>query len=393
MSFAGLMSHKLSCKSQFKAKPVKTGSKKVAADKENINQTETSSLADDEVKSPRVIVPWGKEDYFHKTDALLSLIEDSPTWQAAFGFDLGGLKNPTPTGKGKSLIQHCADIAIAFFITGEKESTWTTKDIKLLRGSNDIHSLKSTYHAFKELLGETGHGLVVAGSASELYQGSEATNAWENIEKKFPWYCHMAALIGGNPNYSRKAISNSQSALDLSVLDHAVDEEENGDPCTPVPFDDEEEEDIPDPSLPLQEFTLDDSKEKCREGQHRVQEKFKLTIPSKRLSDVSSVSQSAKKRKTPQDLIKEVAHAEREVRVSMNEINAREKTARERIKRKVAHDTAVELETMRLRVQREEAAAQRAHELAMMDKQIQLALLQQGRQVGTLGVIDPQLRG
>ncbi|KAI6000094.1 hypothetical protein EDD15DRAFT_2193544 [Pisolithus albus] len=383
MSFAGLMSHKPSCKSQFKAKPVKTGSKKVAADKENINQTETSSLADDEVKSPRVVVPWGKEDYFHKTDALFSLIEDSPTWRAAFGFDLGGLKNPTPTGKGKSLIQHCADIAIAFFITGEKESTWTTKDIKLLRGV-----IKN-----RELLGETGHGLVVAGSTSELYQGSEAANAWENIEKKFPWYCCMAALIGGNPNYSRKAISNSQSALDLSVLDHAVDEEENGDPCTPVPFDDEEEEDIPDPSSPLQEFTLDDSKEKCREGQHRVQEKFKLTIPSKRSSDVSSVSQSAKKHKTPQDFIKEVAHAEREVQVSMNEINAREKTARERIKRKVAHDTAVELETMRLRVQREEAAAQRAHELAMMDKQIQLALLQQGGQVGTLGVIDPQLRG
>ncbi|KIK17977.1 hypothetical protein PISMIDRAFT_110303 [Pisolithus microcarpus 441] len=192
---------------------------------------------------------WGKEDYFHKTDALLSLIEDSPTWQAAFGFDLGGLKNSTPMGKGKSLIQHCTDIAITFFITGDKKSTWTTKDIKLLQGvvKNLAHmtpgGLKSTYHAFKEFLGETGYGLLVARSTSELYQGSEAANAWgklincrvccassdqfaENIEKKFPWYCHMAALIGGNPNHSCKAISNSQSALDLSVLDHAVNEEE-----------------------------------------------------------------------------------------------------------------------------------------------------------------------
>ena len=58
-------------------------------------------------------------------DTLLTLIEESATWWAAFGFDLGGLNNKTPTGKGKSLIQHCANIAIAFFITG---------DIKQLRG-------------------------------------------------------------------------------------------------------------------------------------------------------------------------------------------------------------------------------------------------------------------
>ncbi|KAI6127908.1 hypothetical protein EDD16DRAFT_1516527 [Pisolithus croceorrhizus] len=321
------MSHKPLHKSQSKTKPAKTGLKKVAANKENLNQAETLSLADDEVKGPHVIVLWGKEDYFHKTNALLSLIEDSPTWRQGFDMDNQGYQ--------ASL------------------------------------SLKSSYHTCKELLGETGHGLIVAGSASELFQGSEAANAWENIEKKFPWYHHMAALIGSNPNYSCKVISNSQSALDLSVLDHVIDEDDDGDPHTPVPFDDEEEEDILGLSSPLQEFTIDDSKKNCVEGQHK----------------------SVKKHKTPQDLIKEVAHAEQEVQVSMNESNAQEKTAYEQIKCKAAHDTTVELESMQLRVQQEEAAAQHAHELAMMDKQIQLALLQWGGQVGTSVVIDPQLQG
>ena len=62
---------------------------------------------------------WGKKEYWHKIDTLLTLIEESATWQAAFGFDLGGLNHKTPTGKGKSLIQHCADIAVTFFIMGD----------------------------------------------------------------------------------------------------------------------------------------------------------------------------------------------------------------------------------------------------------------------------------
>ena len=40
----------------------------------------------------------------------------------------------------------------------------------------------------------------------------------EDIQKKFPWYLRMAALVGGSPKYSRKAVSNSQSVLDLTVL-------------------------------------------------------------------------------------------------------------------------------------------------------------------------------
>ena len=38
--------------------------------------------------------------------------------------------------------------------------------------------LKSNYHAFKEMLGQTGHGLMVA---AELHEGSDAANVWGNL--------------------------------------------------------------------------------------------------------------------------------------------------------------------------------------------------------------------
>jgi hypothetical protein len=41
--------------------------------------------------------------------------------------------------------------------------------------------LKSSYHAFKEMLGQTGHGLVVAGLETELHEGSDAANIWVNL--------------------------------------------------------------------------------------------------------------------------------------------------------------------------------------------------------------------
>jgi hypothetical protein len=36
----------------------------------------------------------------------------------------------------------------------------------------------------------------------------------------------MALLVGGNPNHSRNSISNSQSMLDLSILDPTVEGDE-----------------------------------------------------------------------------------------------------------------------------------------------------------------------
>jgi len=117
--------------------------------------------------------------------------------------------------------------------------------------------------------------------------------------------------------------------------------------------------------------------------------KLKLTLPMKRKHESPAISHVSKKRKSPQDLVREVADAECQARLIMNETNAKECTAREQIKRQSAHDTAIAVEQMRIKAQEEQAAAQRAHDLLMMEKQIELARLNSRFPVP----IDPRLQG
>lgn len=69
------------------------------------------------------------------TDQLLTLIEDSVTWKVALGFDKGASANWTPTSKGKSFIQHCSDIAEAFFLGDNAtiKGAYTMEDLPILR--------------------------------------------------------------------------------------------------------------------------------------------------------------------------------------------------------------------------------------------------------------------
>ena len=55
------------------------------------------------------------------------------------------------------------------------------------------------------------------------------------MEKKFPWYLRMNELMGGSPISSRKAVANSQSTLDLSIL--GVEDEDEDD-------DDDDDDDV-----------------------------------------------------------------------------------------------------------------------------------------------------
>ena len=45
-------------------------------------------------------------------------------WKGVFGFDKGVEKDITPTGKGKSMIEHCASIVKVLFTTSEKDSEY-----------------------------------------------------------------------------------------------------------------------------------------------------------------------------------------------------------------------------------------------------------------------------
>jgi hypothetical protein len=110
--------------------------------------------------------------------------------------------------------------------------------------------------------------------------------------------------------------------------------------------------------------------------------KHTITLQSKRHADTPAYAKSAsKKRMFVHDMAREVADAEHEARLRMNETNAKECTARKQIKRRSAHDTALAVERMWV----EHAAAQREHELLMMEKQIELERIR-------AGIIGPQLR-
>lgn len=83
--------------------------------------------------------------------------------------------------------------------------------------------------------------------------------------------------------------------------------------------------------------------------------------------------------------------AERAAQMEMSHLNAKERTAREVIKRQAAQETALKIEQLCLKYQQEESAHQRAHELMMLDRQLQLEQLKMGIRPGP--VIDPQLEG
>ncbi|KAF9235926.1 hypothetical protein BU15DRAFT_64469 [Melanogaster broomeanus] len=364
--------------------------------KKTTKSNKENSEASHDAKPKARTTTLAKPENHHMTDSLLTLIEDSVTWKGALGFDKGAEVDSTPTGKGKNFLQHCADIATAFFVTGEVGSEWEPHDVPSLKIviKNQINrrvnlgmslSLKTTYQAYRKELGETGHGLVVAGREEELYEGSPAANVYEDIQKKFPWYRRMDELMGSSPAHNRSAVSNSQSTLDLSVLGgNDTDNEDNISRRTPTPMDDDDV--IPWPLSPLANLHVEEDVKDVVSPR-----KLKLVVPSKRSADSAAVSQSTKKRKTPQDLVKEVADAERQARLVMNETNAKHHIEREQIKRNSAYETAVTVERMRLKVQEELAAAQRAHDLVMIEKQIELARIQAAFRAD--GAIDPQLQG
>jgi hypothetical protein len=101
-----------------------------------------------------------------------------------------------------------------------------------------------------------------------------------------------------------------------------------------------------------------------------------------------------RKRKTISDMIWDESEHIRLTRIKIAEVYAKEKTTREKVKRQ----SVAEVELERLRFQREEGEKQRAHEVMMMDRQIELERLR-AIAAGHISPpilnsnIDPMLRG
>jgi hypothetical protein len=75
--------------------------------------------------------------------------------------------------------------------------------------------------------------------------------------------------------------------------------------------------------------------------------------------------------KTISDMVQEESEHIRVTRIKIAEFQAKEKTARDKVKRQ----TLANIELQRLQFQREEGEKQRAHEVMMMDRQIELERL------------------
>ncbi|KAI6000359.1 hypothetical protein F5J12DRAFT_894809 [Pisolithus orientalis] len=149
------------------------------------------------------------------TDELLTLVESNMKWMVAFGFDKSSASSRL------TIIECCAQIAQALFITDKPGTPFGPSDLKKLTEAvkNCISSLCTTYNDYHKQLGETGHGLIVSDHEHEITPGSEIANVYDLIKAKFPWYQQMHELSGTSPIASHVAISNSTSSLDLSVLD------------------------------------------------------------------------------------------------------------------------------------------------------------------------------
>lgn len=80
------------------------------------------------------ICSWSKSKNHLVTDELLMLIKSKTHWKVALGFDKGAFPDAeSQNSQGKTLLEHCADIAAALFIKDKPDTKWTHDDIKDLR--------------------------------------------------------------------------------------------------------------------------------------------------------------------------------------------------------------------------------------------------------------------
>ncbi|KAJ7465849.1 hypothetical protein B0H11DRAFT_2284788 [Mycena galericulata] len=254
----------------------------------------------------------------------------------------------------------------------------------LLRAQRASRTLKTKYKDYRTLLGSTGQGVVENDKTKDIEPGSNIENIWDLIKAKFPWYLRMHALMGSSPAVDRSALAHSQTRVDLSVLDG------RGKKVVPIDSDDDSASDAesdkisnwdkndgplsissssppPDHSLPI--------------PQTPVQVKPEPTHAS-----VGRSGPHGTKRKSIQEHVEEIATADRAQRTKVAEIREHGKTVRAKGK----FEAKSELELAKMRHQATEAERQRQHEIAMMDRQMELERI---RQAGPAAFGPPQVPG
>ncbi|THU80472.1 hypothetical protein K435DRAFT_874351 [Dendrothele bispora CBS 962.96] len=332
--------------------------KKKANDEEKENRAGDSGGEEDTEAKRETLIPWSEDKWHHLTDRPLGLIEDSPAWRQALGFSKKEDDISTANlSSGKRIDTVYKDIAKKLLHDATSPEEWKTVPLQKLKVpvKNRIFTLKRTFTKHKKELKETGHGLVEA-------------DREDKIQKIFPWYKRMIHLMGTSPVVDRSAIANSTSTFDLSCLKDRNDQDQarrageesppwdiaNGGPLP-------REDDIDDPLLNM-------------DSSSQVDLDSPLHTPTK--ADAIQRNRdpqvcTAKRKHNIADSITQGLAASRAAAEEGANTRFREKMAMYDWKRR----DKMEHEEKQMRFEREEAEARRAHELAMMDKRIELQRL------------------
>ncbi|TFY76194.1 hypothetical protein EWM64_g7820 [Hericium alpestre] len=342
-------------------------------DKENLTElapgSEGSGSKAKKTRSRTVL--WAKKPAL--TDVLLTIIEDSPRYRQAFGFEKG------------------ANGAVTVVLLIENpDEPYTVNKMSSLKEAikGRINVIKTSYIKYCNLLGETGQGLINDDWESEIIEGSDIANIWDEIQKKFPWYKRVNNLYGRSPVVDRSAVTNSASDLDTSILDRHPGQQLHREieHLESAPSDDEIQLVFAitgDSDTTLQiicDIKADDDDDEGRLFTSVIQPKTESSSSQKVLSTPAKPSSGiGQKCKSIFDQVQELAVGEHKNRLKMACIREAEKTNHRVAAEHVKHDATVALERFCLQHQSQESEKQRAHELLMMEKQIELARIQSGQ--------------
>ncbi|KAF8992328.1 hypothetical protein BDQ17DRAFT_229841 [Cyathus striatus] len=130
-------------------------------------------------------IRWSDPKNFHLTDSLLSWIEENVSYRRIFGFKPIEMQSTT-NRTSLTIIQACREIVPMVFL---ETSMSVEKLEKLALAFKACMKKPSTkYKEYYNQLGSTGHGLIEEGRKAEIHEGTEIFNAWQKIQREFPWY-------------------------------------------------------------------------------------------------------------------------------------------------------------------------------------------------------------
>ncbi|KAF8064138.1 hypothetical protein FPV67DRAFT_1451371 [Lyophyllum atratum] len=336
-----------------------------AEDKEN--KDPKGNKAKGKAKRRAPAVSWTTKENEDLSFTLISIIEASPALLIAFGFDKGDTENNSGGGKGHK--EHCCTIARKLFLDPStpdaRFAAFSEDDIEQLKDvvKNRINALKRGYTTHRKEMSETGQGLMDEDKEDEIVEGSEIDNIHKKILAKFPWYKRMHKLMGMSPIVDKSAIANSTTpSINLNMLGR------HGKASRTSPKWDIEHDSGSDSVKTLSDHSDDSLSDSDLDIKTPV-------TPSQPLKAANAGKSTGQKRKGIHDMVTNLTSASRDTAVKIARIKYEEKTRGSMHKEKIKRKSELELELARLEHQRLQGEAQRAHELPMLDRQLQLECL------------------